>query len=307
MTSTPATANPKISSLPWLRALALCAWGALILYFHFAGRMSLFLAPGFRPLAVAAGIILPLLGLALLWAGRGAVCGDPSCDHRGESLSPTGKVMTTLLVLLIGASGFASPESFGVSTILNRMPGSGERAVAPPGMRGSAGKEAQPEGLLTEWSDEPPLPGTVPAEDPAGSDAQFDPQPILQRDESGRIEADITDLWAAAADPGFRRFIEGQTVLVRGQFLRQRAGGAVKDAREGFKLVRMLITCCAADAQPVSVPVVGLAAPDETKEMDWLQIEGRLALRMENGEHIPLLEARAIQKSTQPEEVYLFY
>ncbi|MFQ3577441.1 MAG: hypothetical protein SNJ52_00300 [Verrucomicrobiia bacterium] len=126
----------------------------------------------------------------------------------------------------------------------------------------------------------------------------------FNRDEGGLIEAEITDLWAATADPVFRRFLEKEKVSVVGQFLQSR--GSRPAQGDMFKLVRLMVNCCAADAQPVSVQVRVADLPN-VNEMDWIRVEGRLHIRLEAGENVPTIEADLVERAETPEEIYIFY
>jgi len=89
---------------------------------------------------------------------------------------------------------------------------------------------------------------------------------------------------------------EGQQVDLTG-FVMQPAAGA----KAPFQLGRFYITCCVADAIPISVPVYRTLAHGEFAKNDWLEVKGALA---RNGGHF-VVDAESIKKVPQPSRPYL--
>ena len=52
--------NPKLQRV--IFSIALIAWGAVLVYFYASGRISKYLAPDFRPLTLAGGLGLLVVG-----------------------------------------------------------------------------------------------------------------------------------------------------------------------------------------------------------------------------------------------------
>ncbi|KEI44208.1 TIGR03943 family putative permease subunit [Saccharopolyspora rectivirgula] len=74
------------------------------------------------------------------------------------------------------------------------------------------------------------------------------------------------------------------------------------------QLVRMRISCCAADASPVRVNLVGpgAAAAERLAEDTWIEVVGTLqpgSVREENG-YVPALRATQLQETAAPAEFY---
>lgn len=293
-----------------LRAAVLFAWAGLFVGFDLAGRLPHFLAPGFRPLVMVSGILLALLGVAVLLAGRGGSCCGPgdACGQRGGAVTKGQAATAVLLLALLAGTAFSAPRGFSASTVLNRMGGADfSRGIAPPVKSRPAERGAGTAGRTAVFA-EPPVQESAETEPAEGGqfDPPADPQPYLTRDEGGKIEADLMDLWAAAADPGFRRHLADQTIIVTGQLLKPPAGSPEPaPGAPRFKLVRLMVTCCAADARPVSIPVFADAMPGEA-DMSWIRVEGRLVLKVEGGEYVPYLKAESVQPGEEPAEVFLF-
>jgi uncharacterized membrane protein YcgQ (UPF0703/DUF1980 family) len=93
-----------------------------------------------------------------------------------------------------------------------------------------------------------------------------------------------TALGAAANASDLPALPDGRRVTLSG-FVLPGEGGT-------WYLTRMVITCCAADAQPVKVGLAG-TVPDGLKGNDWLQVTGTYATRQDrdpvNAQPIPYL------------------
>jgi hypothetical protein len=102
-----------------LAALTLAAWSALLLYFYFSGRLHAFLAPGFRPYVLWAGIALAVMALVLLFAGGELhSCADDSCGHAirpGKQWTCFVLLMPVLLAIIAGDA-----DTFSAQMVANR-------------------------------------------------------------------------------------------------------------------------------------------------------------------------------------------
>ena len=72
-------------------------------------------------------------------------------------------------------------------------------------------------------------------------------------------------------------------------------------------LTRMVITCCAADAQPIKVGLTG-TVPGRLKANDWIQVTGSYATRKDrdpvNQEPIPYLSVESSTPIPAPARQY---
>src|SRR4029453_14178276 len=105
----------------WLPCLTLAAWSAVLLIFHFNGKVTNLLAPAFRPYVPIAGISLGLMALAfLLFRADASCCSSAECGHSLSRLA-TGKILTFLILLVpLGVAATFSPGSFAKAAIENR-------------------------------------------------------------------------------------------------------------------------------------------------------------------------------------------
>ncbi len=91
------------------------------------------------------------------------------------------------------------------------------------------------------------------------------------------------ELTVVASDPDRRSYYEGRTGLIKGQFVRS-ADDKV------FQLVRMKITCCAADAVPLRVPMVCKEPVTGINPYEWVQVKGLITFRETSQGLLPVLQ-----------------
>ncbi len=111
------------------------------------------------------------------------------------------------------------------------------------------------------------------------------------------VPVDVIELLSAAQNPELQQKLAGREIDVTGQVLDSTGGN--------FRVMRLLILCCAADAQPLAVQVRahGLRKPPQ---MTWVKITGHVAFTPKDKGTIPVIDAREIAVVTQPEEPFLY-
>ena len=102
----------------------------------------------------------------------------------------------------------------------------------------------------------------------------------LPKAADGNVALEVTDLLYAESEDSLRKMFSDKTIEVVGQYL---PGSDPKQ----FKLVRMFIVCCAADARPLAVPVE-VSAPTTAAEMGWVKVVGK-ATYTKNGDRVHVL------------------
>lgn len=113
----------------------------------------------------------------------------------------------------------------------------------------------------------------------------------------GAIRLETVDLLMAADSPDTVAQLDGQRVRFLGQF-------SPGDA-DGFKVVRFLMFCCAADAQPVSVRVEG--TPPAAEKMAWVQVVGRVRfVETVPGKHEPRVVVEKAEAVPAPSSQFLY-
>jgi uncharacterized repeat protein (TIGR03943 family) len=142
--------------------------------------------------------------------------------------------------------------------------------------------------------------------------------PALKPDKSGCIKTQIMDLLYAAQEPFTRKDFDGKEVELIGQVVPTKLKkGTIAAAPPGsFKLLRLVMVCCAADAMPVAVKVETKLPVAETREMQWLKVTGKVHYRprskddpdsVDYGDQPePVIVADSIKKISAPREIYLY-
>ncbi|WDC83247.1 TIGR03943 family protein [Caloramator sp. mosi_1] len=70
-----------------------------------------------------------------------------------------------------------------------------------------------------------------------------------------------------------------------------------------FVVARMLITCCAADAQIIGLMVEG---DYNVKENEWVRVEGVINKGVYNGDIIPIIRSKSVKLIEKPKEEYIY-
>jgi len=262
----------------------LMVWGVVLLYFQLSGRIASYLHPAFHPYVAVSGGILVFLSVALLLTFPK----DPDCDHccedhdhAGGSFSG-GIASVLILVVPLLAATKISQSSFGATAVKNRS-------------------------IVSDIAD---LPGYTPAFEPAlpnldgsiGEATMMDPSLYLKKNDSGQILAELVDLVYAAGDPDLRGDFENQEVELVGQFLPTHNANPDGDR---FRLVRMFVMCCAADARPVAISVKQNNAV-KFPEMTWVIVRGKATFPLEAGRRNPLVIADSIIETEPPSESFVY-
>ena len=302
----------------WIPSLTLGIWSTVLLGTYFTGRVASFLHPSFRPGVLWAGI--GLAALALLFASRPTppeCCADETCTHP-LSRTKAGRWATFLvLVLPVSVAAWLSPAQFSKQAFEQRAEvtdasslGLRQRTVPAaeqsPAASGGQASAPLPSEAATKASDPLGAAPTVPANvSPAGAEAIPE---YLQKTPEGYIVAEVLDLLYAVQDSQLRKDFEGRTVQLIAQMMPAGDKGTVPaeaGAAVRFKAVRMFMTCCAADARPVSTLVEASVLPD-LPEMTWVRIVGKATFPLENGKRTGVLQATSVQQTKPPEEAMLF-
>ena len=298
-----------------LSLVALVAWGALMLYFYFSGRINEYLIPAYRPLVAVSGFLMLLiagcLGFTYVFGQRFQLVGGAAIDDCPDDFASPGKVRATqvlsfvLLVVPIWSAVGVSKDGFTAAAVLNR--GIVSDASNLPGRRSSAPIAVATNPVVANANNanlgaivEPPLPGATPQNDNA-SNNPLDASQYLKTTPQGNVVAEVTDLLFAADDDTLRPAFENRSVEIIGQFM------PTKDApvANRFQLVRMFMVCCAADARPIAISV----DPKSTinfPDMSWARVVGKVAFPVENGRRIPVVQAISAAKCDPPGELMLY-
>ena len=276
-----------------LTLVTLLLWATTFLYFYLSGRIASYLHPQFHVYVVVAGAGLLVLGALWWWASRetDAGCAEGGCHHDGNEPRgglTAGTILAFLVLLLpITAAAFISPGQFGEAMVMNR------RVVTDVSQLPSA---ELPGG---SWQDAPAWDDGVDSADESRPEDQEEGVEYFTRTPDGAIQVETLDLLFAAEEPALREEFENQRVSIIGQYIPPRGG-----AEGGFDLVRMFVVCCAADARPLGIKVVG--DPVEVPRMGWVRITGVARFEDKGGTIEPRLELEKIEEVEAPRESFLY-
>ncbi|MEH2434159.1 MAG: TIGR03943 family protein [Nostoc sp.] len=249
----------KIPNLlfPWLDALAITAWGILMLRYWLTNKLNLLIHPNYIWLAVVTGISFIIIGLFKMQELSQQRRRDVTSNTQHISLFPPGWGSTLLLTTAI--IGFIiTPQVFASDKALQRGVTAdllGSTRVKPQAFRATVLPE---ERSLVDWV------RTV----------NVYPEP---------------DTYT------------GQKVKVQGFVIHPPDIG-----KEYLFLARFVLTCCAADAYPVGLPVK-LPNNQEAYSPDaWLEVEGQMVTENLAGKRQLTIAATSLKKIPQPQNPYSY-
>ena len=278
----------KVSNV--LNACTLVGLGAVFLSFYCSGRIDQYLNPAFRPLVLVSGLLMLIIGVTRLFSHPVQHhCSDGHCDHQHAKSVLRGLASFGVVCLSVFAGSALSRDAFDQRIVTNR--GSIEDGKSLPGLHvataGSSGNALHPvafNGSAVSQNTQPlPLlsrPGTTSVPDSANQE----------------VALEVTDL--LRADEPFRNAIAGKNVAVVGQFVR----GSTETT---FRLTRMFVWCCAADARPIHV-TVNVSAPLDFPAMQWVKVVGKAEYSTRNGHPHVVVAAESVSPVTPPKQAMLY-
>jgi uncharacterized repeat protein (TIGR03943 family) len=308
----------KLCSL--LNGITLIGLGVVLLDFFFTGRLDQYLHPQFRTWTLIGGIIFCLAGTVYAAAKTAAqCCVEEECIHPNANSVARSVIAFAVLFLPLAAGVALSKDSYDQHAVLNRgfvedvnrLPGRTASAVA----KTSSAQPIPPQALGADEDERASLPlpqdtsGAQPNQHPASSGGTDQANPAapspdegssqyLPKAADGNVALEVTDLLYAESEDSLRKMFSDKTIEVLGQYL---PGSDPKQ----FKLVRMFIVCCAADARPIAVPVTA-SIPTNITEMSWVKVTGK-ATYAKNGDRVHvLLKADTVEPSDPPAEAMLY-
>jgi len=129
------------------------------------------------------------------------------------------------------------------------------------------------------------------------AESQKSAQEALAADPNQPVPVEVTDLITLSRTPNQMKAFDGRKVRSVGLFMTQ-AGSAPK-------LVRWIMWCCAADAQPASVELKGDKFPTDAKDTQYYEVTGTAKFPSTLGHVMPTIEVDSITPTQEPDEPYL--
>ena len=118
----------------------------------------------------------------------------------------------------------------------------------------------------------------------------------MAADPNQPVPVDVTDLITLSKSPEQMKSFAGRKVRAVGFVIPQASGSP--------KLLRWMMWCCAADAQPVSVTLKG-DLPGTFKDDQWFEIVGTAEFPSTLGQVIPEIDVESVKPTQEPDEPYL--
>ena len=255
-----------------LLGLALIAWGVVLVYFHSSGRITKYLAPDFRLIALAGGLGLIVVGLFNLLTCRfQASCGhdhgpEDTHDHESLDLHPLAAVAIMVVPVLLCTSW--TKDGFSIAALTRK------------GLNDTPAEA----GSMFLSSVLPPLTKEIiEAQHPANSDG-YRPFPLME-------------LFFSSADPEMRELVGGMKVVTEGRLVPD-----PEEPEKQFRLYRLFITCCAADSRPVPIIARFPNGAPEVEPNSWITLSGTITYPDEGKGHMPVLEVDFAKATEAPME-----
>ncbi len=308
----------KLFSL--VNGITLIGVGAVLLDFFFTGRLDQYLHPQFRPWTLVAGVLFCSVGIVYAAAKTTAqCCVDGECVHQNANSPVRAIVAFSVLFVPLVAGVALSKDSYDQHAVLNRgfvqditrLPARSGALTAkapndqviPPAALGADLDERASEPLPQNPPDSPSGPdltanGGTGQANPAIPSPDDGSSQYLPKAADGNVALEVTDLLYAESEDSLRRMFAGKTIEVTGQYL------PGSDAKE-FKLVRMFIVCCAADARPLAVPVE-ISSPMIAAEMGWVKVIGKATFTEKGDRSHVVLQADTVESTDPPAEAMLY-
>src|SRR6202030_2952657 len=285
-----------------LNGITLIGLGIVLLDFFFTGRLDQYLHPQFRPWTLVGGIIFCAVGVIYAGAKSTAQCCiEGECVHQNANSLTRSVIAFAVLFVPLAAGVALSKDSYDQQALLNRgfvenmtgLPGrtsagatkTSNAPVIPPQALGADNDENASEPLpqntpLAQPNQELAPNGVADQANPAVPSPDEGSSQYLPKAADGNVALEVTDLLYAESEDSLRKMFSDKTIEVIGQYL---PGSDPKQ----FKLVRMFIVCCAADARPLAVPVE-VSAPTGASEMGWVKVVGK-ATYSKRGDRVHVL------------------
>ncbi len=259
-----------------LFSLAILVWSAVLLYFHATGRVSKYLAPDFRPLALLGGLGLAVLGLFnLCTAGRAADCGHDhgggdSCGHDHETSDLHPLVALLLMVLPVGLSVAWTKDEYSAAALSRKGLYDAPSASTPAFLAAAM----------------PPL-------------TREEIEKSHRKTADGFYEFSLMELFFATGDRELQSAIDGLKVETEGRWVEEKTRNPQGTRK---RLYRLFITCCAADSRAIPIVLEFGKTPPEFPENGWVKVAGTMRFPLEEGVLQAVLTVDRVMAAEPPYE-----
>tara|TARA_B100001093_G_scaffold257044_2_gene245841 strand:+ start:5738 stop:6583 length:846 start_codon:yes stop_codon:yes gene_type:complete len=271
-----ATFNQIISSL------ATISWGAVPVYLYTRGLIGEYLSESFHLIALSGGLAMIVLGLFnLLHARRQVGCGhDHSHEHGHDhdhdhghghghdhhEQNPVAAICLMIIPVML-CTGFTKHEY-------------SKEALRWKGLYKQRTLKSLYSTYNTEFTRE-----LLEKRTPKTSEGNF----LLQ----------LTELYWSAGDEKIMKIYDGLPAQLEGRLIEEEPTLNPDNTRK--RLYRVVMTCCAADAQVLGVPLEFSTSLPALADKTWITARGKVAFELIDGQHFAYLSDCEVEATEPPE------
>lgn len=251
-----------------IHSLAVLGWSAVLLYFHGSGRINQYLATDFRPLALAGGLGLAVLGLFhLLTAGQKADCGHDHGDepHDPESGDMHPFVVFALMIVPVALSVAWTKDRYSIAAL------SRKGLYDPPTSIASPFAASTKEEITKNRRTTP----------------------------DGFLEFNLLELYFATGDRELQAVVNDLKVATEGRWMTEKNRNPDGTRK---RLYRLFMTCCVADSRAIPIILEFAQPPPEFPENSWVKVSGTMRFPLEAGALQPVLMVENVIAAEPPRE-----
>ena len=267
-----ATFNQIISSL------ATISWGAVPVYLYTRGLIGEYLSESFHLIALSGGLAMIVLGLFnLLHARRQVGCGhdhshehehghEHGHEHDHHEQNPVAAICLMIIPVML-CTGFTKHEY-------------SKEALRWKGLYKQRTLKSLYSTYNTEFTRE-----LLEKRTPKTSEGNF----LLQ----------LTELYWSAGDEKIMKIYDGLPAQLEGRLIEEEPTLNPDNTRK--RLYRVVMTCCAADAQVLGVPLEFSTSLPALADKTWITARGKVAFELIDGQHFAYLSDCEVEATEPPE------
>lgn len=214
------------------------------------------------------------------------VSGDES-EEWDTSYSGNVAMFVVMVLPLLAAASYSKDRYLSANTIRNKGFVEDTAAVAR-----SVEKE-----LARTRGESPDMAVAREAKEDSWEYTLADLEKVVDRSPDGNLMLTVDQLYYTSGDFELQRILDGQAVETVGQVIPY---DPKRPHPSRLRVFTLMITCCAADAQPVSIPVEFTGSPPGFDEMSWVKVSGIMQYPKEDGRVVPLLRMKSMAPTEEP-------
>ena len=115
----------------------------------------------------------------------------------------------------------------------------------------------------------------------------------------GNFLLQLTELYWSAGDEKIMKIYDGLPAQLEGRLIEEEPTLNPDDNRK--RLYRVVMTCCAADAQVLGVPLEFSASLPAIADKTWITAKGKVAFELIDGQHFAYLRDCEVEATEAPE------